>query len=73
MTTGFVIWDKLWKGSAILLNIYKSTFASILFLVVSIMTIDHLSNVKEISNLELVKLMVWIVNPFRLYSWHRYL
>ena len=35
MTIGFVIWDKAWKGSAILLNVVKCSLASTIFVMVS--------------------------------------
>jgi hypothetical protein len=42
MTLGFVIWDTLWVGSAIALNLFKSNLASVAFVVLSILTrLDH--------------------------------
>ena len=60
MATGFVIWDKLWTGSAILLNIYKSTFASILFLVVAIFHRNVLAN--EFVEFDLASVMFLILS-----------
>ena len=37
MAIGFVMWEKHWTSSALLLNIFKCTFASTIFLVVSIL------------------------------------
>ena len=33
---GFVLWDKLWTASAILLNITKSSVAALLFIIVAL-------------------------------------
>ncbi len=34
MTIGFIFWDKVWKGSAIMLNLIKCSLASLMFLAV---------------------------------------
>lgn len=61
MVIGFMIWGDVWKGSAFALNLFKCTFASILFLFI---TYFNPQSQYDLNNLDQISLYMLMLSSF---------